>query len=77
MPLAVPVVPHHALGRGCAGKVRYRSIEAAQRDLLRLAEDVRAGRVADHAPGIPLNIYTCDACGFPHIGHRPKRLANA
>jgi hypothetical protein len=80
MTLAVEVIPPTRLGRGCAGKVRYRSIEAAQHDLLRLCEDIAAGRVTEKYPGNPrsLSVYDClDGCGFYHVGHRPKRLARA
>ncbi len=74
MPLAVQVPIMHP-PRGCAGKIRYRHIEAAQIALVRLAEAVRDGRAAPAKHrGHPLDVYECDWCGAFHIGHRPSKL---
>lgn len=82
MPLAVPVTPHHALGRGCAGRVRYRCLDAAQRDLVRLAEDIAAGRAEEKYPNAmaTLSVYVCSGrrgCGFYHIGHESRAMRAA
>lgn len=75
MPLAVPVVPQRALGRGCLGKIRYRSLDAARDDLQRLSDDIASGRAVEKYPNAQhtLSVYDCGRCGFVHIGHRPAR----
>lgn len=77
MTLAVEVVPESRLGRGCAGKIRYRSLDAAQEHLLRLAAEIASGRAVEKFPDAKhsLSVYVCDSCGFYHTGHRPRRLA--
>lgn len=79
MPLAVEI-HHGALDvRQCRGKVKYRSLTAAQEALIRIVASFHQGVIRDRAPHRPMNIYVCgdgtdEGCGFWHLGHRPSIL---
>lgn len=73
MPLAAAAaLRHEPRPHGCAGKVRYPTLTAAQDVLIKVVAEFRAGTLDDRHPERPMSVYQCGSCRAWHIGHTFK-----